>query len=80
MEHESALDAILDAIGAAGSDLVEHVLDVIHEGVIDIGSLNHDDIVKLVAAGVSGSAGAAVRFQLQRQAEAGLARGRPVGE
>lgn len=63
---DNLIDSILDAATGLAGDVTESVIDLVTDVAAEMGDLSHDDVVKLVEAAISGTAGAAVKTAMDR--------------
>ena len=64
MDHGSTFDHLVDAVVGLPIDVAEHLMDALHSSLIALGDIDHQDVVKLLTAAVTASAGAATRHYL----------------
>lgn len=66
MDSGSTIDHLADALVGFPVDVLEHVLDALHDSLIEVSNLSHDDVVKIVGAAISAVAGAATKHHLEQ--------------
>ena len=66
MPENSMFEMLGDALVDLPTNVVEDVFVVLGEFGSELQELDHDDIVKIVSAAVSGAAGAGARHHLER--------------
>jgi hypothetical protein len=66
MDSGSTVDDLGDALVGFPVDVLEHVLDALHDSQIEVSNLSHDDVVKIVGAAVTAAAGARTKHYLEQ--------------
>jgi hypothetical protein len=64
MDHGSTFEHVVDALVGLPLDVAEHLMDALHSSLIELGNIDHEDVVKVLTAAVTASAGAATRHYL----------------
>ncbi len=64
MDHGNSVDQLMDALVGLPVDVAEHLMDALHSSLVELGNINHDDVIELLATAVTASAGAATRHYL----------------
>jgi hypothetical protein len=67
MMDDNLLDQILEAATGLTEDVTERVLAVVTDVAAELGTLTHEDVVKLVEAAVTATAGAAATTTLNHR-------------
>lgn len=67
MMDDNLLDQILEAVTGLTEDVTERVLALVTDVASELGTLTHEDVVKLVEAAVTATAGAAATATLNRR-------------
>jgi hypothetical protein len=64
MDHGSTFEHLVDALVGLPLDVAEHLMEALHSSLIELGNIDHEDVVKLLVAAVTASAGATTRHYL----------------
>jgi hypothetical protein len=59
MADDSLIDSVAEALAGLTPDALEPILDVLADVEHEVGTLSHDEVVKLVNAAITAAAGAA---------------------
>jgi hypothetical protein len=70
MGDDSVLAKVLGDLVGLPDGVLEHVLDAIDAAAVELSDLDHDDLVTIVSAAVTGMAGAATKHHLERNRRA----------
>lgn len=64
MPESEFIDRLAEVLADLTPDVLEPVLDALTDLAGELGTLDHDDVMKLLGAAISGAVGAAVKHQL----------------
>ncbi|GID91607.1 hypothetical protein ACFQFC_01740 [Amorphoplanes digitatis] len=64
MIDDSLMDQILEAVTGLAEDVAEQILDLVTDVAAELGELTHEDVVNLVEAAITATAGAAATATL----------------
>ncbi len=67
MSDADVVDHLIQALAGLTPDVLEPILDALGDLGSELGALDHDDVVRLVGAAITGVAGTATQHYLQRR-------------